>query len=237
MIEEEVSHIEIIEEVIDDAPKAVVAAPVYKTLFDVAGWKKDAKKIGLILLLVLLLWGFYAGIMKIKDGSDWGIRFHAPVEKVRYQTYGPSGAKFTFAYPEKYVFDADVQKKFGTDYLAGFHLDADSRTGCDVRASEVGINFAKSDQEIAAAISQELAANVKGFDKFAGERIKVDDKDAFKSSFSLTDPLGNKLRITQVLVSPANQENYLLVCGSGEAQAEFFTQDFSDFLHSFRFKA
>ena len=233
MSEHEISHIEIVEE--QKKPMEIKTSFI-KTLADMKGWKKDAKKIGYVVLVLLILIGVYAASVKIKNAPSWGIRWHAPIERVKYQTYDDANAKFSFSYPERYVFDADQQKKFGNDYLAGFHLNSDGRTGCDVRRSEVGINFAKSDQEISAAVSKELAAGVKGFDKFSGQRFKLSGQDAYKTSFLLTDPLGNSLHITQVLVS-ANQENYLLVCGSGEAQYEFFAQDFADFLQSFHLKA
>lgn len=230
MSEQETSYIEIEEE--QKNPEEI-KTPMLKKLTDLQGWKKDGKKIGYAVLVLLVLIGLVMAGVKIKNAPSWGIRWHAPIERVKYQTFNDTNAKFSFAYPERYVFDADQQKKFGNDYLAGFHLKADGRTGCDIRKSEVGINFAKSDQEIATAVSQELATGVKGFDKFSGQRLKLNGQDAYKTSFSLTDPLGNSLHITQVLVS-ANQENYLLVCGSGEAQYEFFAQDFADFLQSFR---
>lgn len=234
MSEQEISHIEIAEET-EEAKKSAVKKNLFvQILADMEGWKKDAKKIGYVLLAILLVLILGWGIMRMVNAPSWGLRFHAPIERVKYQTHNDPAGKFSFVFPVRYTFDSDEQKKFGADYMAGFHLNADSRTGCDVRASEVGINFAKSDQEISEAIAKELSVNVKGLENFSGQRIKLNKRDAFAVNFSLIDPLGNKLRINQILISSPKQENYLLVCGSGEAQAEFFAQDFADFLRSFR---
>ena len=120
--------------------------------------------------------------------------------------------------------------------MAGFYLNTDQRTGCDVRSSEVGINFSKNDQEINDAISKDLSANVRGFSDYQGKRIKIDGKDAMQVGFSLIDPLGSTLHITQVMVSNGSEKNYLIACGSGQAQYKFFQKDFNDFISSFRWK-
>lgn len=203
----------------------------FKSLLDLEGWKKDSKKIAVIIGSMVAVILLVTVAVKISQMQSWSLRFNSPIETVEHQEF--KNENFSFFFPERYVLDKNEQKKFGADYLAGFHLADDDRTGCDVRSSEIGINFSKSDQEIKDAFIKELSANVKGFDQFKGERLQIGKRDAFKVSFLLTDPLGNKLKINQVLLS-GNNENYLLVCGSGSAMEKFFQKDFNDFFKSFR---
>lgn len=232
MTQEEISHIEIAQE--EKLPEKIQEKKnvLWSKLSDLAGWKKDAKKVFYLLIVLTILMGGYVGIKKLS--SLGAVRLHAPIELVSYQKYSQDNPIFSFVFSKKFVLDKDEQKKFGTDYLAGFHLEADQRTGCDVRRSDVGINFAKSDQEINDAISKDLGAHVKGFSNYNGKRIKMDGQPAMVTEFTLTDPLNNTLRLKQVMVSKEGVD-YLLVCGSGQPQYEFYTADFSDFINSFRF--
>lgn len=229
MDEDKISHIEItqIEEI--EVDKNEEKNALLKKLFDKDGWKKDGKKIFTIVLFLFAL----VAIIDLFAAKSWGLRFYLPVEIVKYDVYNDSN--FSFVFPKSYVLDKNEQGKFGSDYIIGFHLANDSRTGCDVRSSKVGINFSKSDDEISSAVSAELAKNVKGFDKFDGKRIDIDGFDAYKASFDLIDPIGNNLRINQVLLS-VKDNNYLLVCGSGISQNQFFAKDFNDFFSSIRLR-
>lgn len=202
---------------------------IWKKLVDKDGWKKDAKKIALIVFAIAAA----TLAVSIYKMENWGINFQKPAEFVKYVSYEDQMIKFAFS--DRYVLDKNEQKKFGSDYLAGFHLMDDSRTGCDVRQSEVGINFSKTDEEISRAVEADLAKSVKGLKNFDAKRIEIDEREAYRANFDLTDPLGNSLRINQVLVGNG-KDNYLLVCGSGRAQAEFFQNDFEDFFKSFRLK-
>lgn len=196
---------------------------------DISGWKKDFKKISRISLAVLIVLGVYAGVMKIKTHLSWGLHFNAPVEWVKYKSYSADDLDLSFSYPDKYIFDANEKKKYSTDYLAGFYLKADQRTGCDVRATNIGINFSKSDQEIKNSIFKSLSANVKGLADFSGKRIEIDNEPAMQVSFLLVDPLGNTLRIIQTMVSHNNQ-SYLLICGAGQSHYWIYEKDFDDFI-------
>lgn len=234
MTQEEFSHIEISQEEIVETPILSDKEIVLKKLTDLEGWKKDLKKIVIILAALLILLGAYGGVEKILS-YDFGIRFHAPVQIITYQKFEKPEARFTFEFPKGFTFDGDEKGKYGADYLAGFYLNADQRTGCDVRSSDVGINFAKNDLEINDAIKNDLVLHVRGLNDFAGKRIKLDGQDAMQADFSLVDPLNNTLHITQIMVSNDDQ-SYLIACGSGQAQAQFFQKDFQDFIRSFRWK-
>jgi hypothetical protein len=62
----------------------------------------------------------------------------------------------------------------------------------------------------------------------------MDGRDAMEAEFTLTDPLNNTLHLKQVMVSNGG-DSYLMVCGSGQSQYEFYKDDFSAFVNSFRF--
>lgn len=234
MTQQETSHIEISQDEEVEKPAVQEKISVWKKITDIEGWKKDLKRIALVVGVAIIILGSLIFGKKILANS-FGVRFQSPVQFVFYQQYAHTNPDFSFSYSKGYVFDGDENKKYGGGYLAGFYLDADQRTGCDVRSSEVGINFSKNDQEINDAISKDLAAHVRGFSNYQGKRLKIDGRDAMQVEFSLTDPLSNTLHITQVMVSNGN-ESYLIACGSGQAQYRFFQKDFHDFISSFRWK-
>ena len=225
---------EIFLEIAADEPEAKSEVTKFCFLHALLGtrdWKKDVKKIGYgLLAIVAVSLLVFAGV-KILNNQLWSFRFHAPVEMVKYQKSVLS-PDFSFVYPQRYVFDSDEQKKYGGDYLAGFHLKDDSRTGCDVRTSNIGINFSKSDKEINDAIYADLSANVKGFDGYTGKRIIIGKENAMESDFSLIDPLSEVLHMKQVMVTHEGK-NYLLICGGSEDQYEFYQKDYQDFVSSF----
>ncbi len=234
MIEEEVSHIEIVEEEKEIQLLKVEKKFIFKSLTDMRGWKKDAKKIVISLcVLIFISIGYY--LITQAATFSWSMRLHSPIEIISRLHHSQENPTFSFSFSKHYTYDSDEQKKYGDDYLAGFHLQSDQRIGCDVRQSIVGVNFSKSDQEISDAISSDLSTHVKGFSKYQAKRIKIDGKPAILSNFLLTDPLGNTLHINQIMVSNADKD-YLIICGSGEAQYDFFQKDFQDFTDSFRWK-
>ena len=233
MMEEKVSHIEILQEERETKQVEQKKSALLEKLTDIKGWKNDVKKIVYLLGIALVLVVGYVGISNAV-ASSWKLRFHMPVEVIQYEKHSQDNPTFSFLFSKKFVYDDDQQKKYGADYLGGFHLQADQRTGCDVRLSTVGINFAKNDQEINDAISKDLSSHVKGFANYSAKRIKMDGQDAMVTEFTLTDPLSNTLHLKQVMVSKGG-DSYLLVCGSGQSQYDFYKDDFSEFIGSFRF--
>ncbi len=162
----------------------------------------------------------------------WGYRVQSPITVMKYHSYRNDDSGIKFRYTDEYVIDIDAQNRYGDDYIAGIHLNADQRTGCDIRYNAVGINFAKTDQEISDAIYNDLGKNVKGLSEFHSKRIAIDREDAVQVDFLLVDPLGSTLHVTQVIASHDGQA-YLIACGSGEAQYKFFSHDFQLLLDSF----
>lgn len=204
----------------------------FRAVFDKNGWKKDWKKIGLISLIVLL--GMAGSLITKKDLL--GLRVIFDVERIKYQKYSHIGPDFSFQYPDYYVFDGDEEKKFGNDYLAGFRLRTDRRTGCDVRTSAAGLNFKKNDEEIKKALVNDLSRTAKNFSLINSGRTTIGGNEAFSLEFTFVDPLGNNLRLFQTMTTNKGG-HYLLVCGTGDYQYRFFARDFEKFLETFKWQS
>jgi hypothetical protein len=202
-----------------------------KTLLSKAGWKKDLKKLKWLFILIALIL-IVLGVRKFGNLEILGWRLDAKLTKVNYREYNHVAPDFSFRYPDYFQTDDDSQHKYGDNYAAGFKLKSDQRTGCDVRTASAGINFKKSDQEIQAALVKELSQNAKDFKLLSSERMKIGGEDAYLVSFSFTDPIGSTARLSQIMTSHAG-ENYLLICGTGDYQYQFFSRDFDNFLRSF----
>lgn len=189
--------------------------------------KKHIEQGLFFVIIILLISAFYIFFQK----SGW--RFDWSVQKINYLKYEHIAPDFSFRYPDYFQFDGDKEKKFGADYIAGFRLKTDQRTGCDLRFNSFGLNFSKSDQEIEDAIKNDLSKSVKEFNLIETKRIKFGGEDAFAVDFTFLDPIGNRTRLTQIMVS-YNKANYLAICGTGEYQYKFFQKDFADFFESFQ---
>ena len=194
------------------------------------GWKKEPKRlVAPVAVLVVLAMALSAGIFIARGGA---IRFHAPVAFVATHTVTAPG--YAFRYPVTYVEESNGAK-YGSDYLTGFHLPGDNRTGCDVRTSDTGLNFAKSDAAIRAALVSELSKSAQGFDLKSGGRMMIGNDPAYSLEFSFIDPMGDTMRVDQVMTTDRGN-HYILICGAHDAQWKYFQDDFRTFFGSFRFK-
>ena len=198
--------------------------------------RKKVKKIILTVIVLILIFVAWKTVQKFSDTGLFGYRSSVYLEKVKFEKYSHSGPDFSFQYPDHYVFDDDADKKFGADYLAGFRLKSDQRTGCDMRHNLVGLNFSKSDAEITSALEKELSKNAQDFKLLSAKRINIGGEPAFRTEFSFTDPIASTVRLSQNIVSHDGQ-NYLIVCGTGDYQYKFFQKDFDAFFQSFRWEA
>lgn len=183
---------------------------------------RSIMSITIVLLIIISMYGLHLVTQRY---ATYGVRFHVPITLEKYHTYSDQDKDVTFRYTDRYVIDMDDQHKYGASYIAGMHRADDVRTGCDIRFNAVGINFAKTDQEINDAIYRDLSQSVKGLADFTGERMVIDGENAMRVDFDLVDPLGSTLRISQVIVTH-NDVNYLIACGSNASQYEFFESDF-----------
>ena len=206
---------------------------IKKALTDLSGWKKDLKKILIVILALLLIGGIVKGIMFWSQNNLLGIRFNLGVSRIKYDAYSHIGPDFNFKFPTSFVVDNDDQHKYGDAYLGGFRLKGDQRTGCDVRLNPVGINFQKTDKEIHDAVIADLAAHIKDFKEISSQRKAIGGENAYVIDFSFSDPLGNSTRVSQAITTHGGN-GYLLVCGTGNYQYDFFAQDFNDFFKLFR---
>lgn len=177
-------------------------------------------------ILVLCVAGFIMAMRSISaQFLPFGFDMQTPFIAKKYYTYAQKEHGIKFRHTDHYVIDTDENQKYGESYIVGLHMVNDARTGCDIRYNAVGINFAKSDQEINDAIYNDLAKNVKGLTEYQGKRIKIDREDAMRVDFLLTDPLGNILHISQAIVSHEG-DDYLIACGGNASQYDYFAQDF-----------
>lgn len=196
---------------------------------------KQHRLIMWIIIFLLIIICIYSLHLVTQKYASYGVRLHAPVSLEKYHTYKDHDKDVTFRYVDDYVIDMDDQNKYGEAYIAGMHRKDDMRTGCDVRYNAVGINFAKTDQEISDAIYQDLSHSVKGLENFSSERKNIDGENAMRVDFELVDPLGSTLRISQMIVTH-NDVNYLIACGSNASHHEFFEDDFQLFFESLKWK-
>lgn len=200
-----------------------------KVFFGKKGRKRDLSKTGLWAAVLAV------AVFTALAGGRYGWEFSFPVKVVKLEKHAIAQAKASFSYPQIFSLDEDKQGRYGADYLAGFHLANDKRIGCDVRRSAAGVNLAKSDEEISAAIKNDLEKNVKGFAAYEFERDEIGGQEAARVSFELVDPLGSTLKVTQGMVSQEGR-NYLVVCGAGKGVYGFFEKDFERFFRSFEWK-
>jgi hypothetical protein len=191
--------------------------------------RKLLEKTLFVMIGILILLAFFV----VANRSGW--RLDWSLQKINFLKYNHIGPDFNFRYPDYFHFDADAEKKFGTDYIAGFKLITDQRTGCDLRYNSFGLNFQKSDEEIQKAIESDLKKNAKEFRAIKGQRMKFGGDDAYLLDFSFLDPTGNTVRLAQVLTSHAGAD-YLVVCGTGEYQYKYFQKDFQDFFENFQWE-
>ena len=212
---------------------------IIDSLLDKTGWKKDVNRILIGLIIVFSIWFVYACYHYLLSSDTkvfelGGQRIFFDWQKINYETYRNDDPEktFSFHFPQYYVLDKDPNKQYGSNYLAGFHLETDSRTGCEVRLNPIGINFSKTDEEIKNVLSRDIARTAKDFQLESYGRIKIQGSDGFMVTFSFLNPIGQRVRLTQVLASSKNA-NYLLVCGTGDYQYKYFRHDFDNFFDTF----
>ena len=163
---------------------------------------------------------------------DWSIRFRFPVTIISSHEFSAPG--FSFRYPDGFEMENDTSR-YGERYVSGFHAQGDVRTGCDVRLSDAGINFAKDDGDIRQALAGELSKDAEGFSLERGYRMMLGTSPGFSMEFSFLDPAGNTMRVRQVMATHG-AEQYILICGSSAASWKFFEEDFAFFFEHFRFR-
>lgn len=187
-----------------------------------------------LIILAVLVMGYFAYRLSQKDLLDWRLNFS--LSKVKTKDYVGFGPTIAFRYPETFEIDVDSDNKFGKTYLVGMKLKTDDRTGCDLRTNGPELNFSKSIDELAREIVepiQEKATDMKVLEK---NKITIGGQDAFKISFSFLDPIGARIRLDQVFTNGKDKTRYMIICGAGEYQYDFFKKDFNVFYDSINFE-
>lgn len=198
------------------------------------GWKKDLKKLQIILVVIFYV-AIVLGFIAFFFDNIFGWRLNIFADRIKYEKYSHIGPDFNFKYPNYFQIDDGEGKNYGDAYLTGLRLNSDSRTGCDIRLNKVGLNFQKSDQEITKALIDEISKSAKDFSFIKSERFKINGENAFSLEFSFTDPINSKVHLNQVITG--NSDNfYMIICGTGKYQYKFFEKDFQSFLDSIRWR-
>lgn len=199
------------------------------------GWKRDLKKVWFLFALIAQV-VFVLGVASFLFGDFFGWRMDIFLKKMEYKEYNHVAPDFNFKYPNYFEIDNGERKNYGENYVTGFKLNTDTRTGCDVRFNKAGINFKKNDQEITDALSKEISRNAKEFNLISAKRIKISGEDAFSLEFSFIDPTNNRIRLEQIMTGH-DGNYYIFICGTGDYQYRFFQKDFKFFFDSFDWKS
>lgn len=196
---------------------------------------KILKIIGIVLIaLAVLTAGYFAYRLSQKDLFGWRLNFS--LSKVKTKDYSSFAPTIAFKYPEIFEMDLDLDEKYGKTYLAGIKLKTDDRTGCDLRTGGPELDFSKS----ADALSQEIVGPIEekasGLKVLEKNKISLGGQDAFKVSFSFLDPIGARIRLDQLFTKGKDGTRYMIICGAGEYQFNFFEKDFEVFYDSINFE-
>ena len=193
------------------------------------GWKRDFKKILKILVLLVVAVAVWIAL------KASGTRFVFKVEHFAPMYVKGRSLPISFSYSSRYQLDSDEEKRFGENYIIGFKLPGDPRTGCDLRLTDVRLNMGKGDAEISAAVNGQLASAAKDFKPLSSERIGVGGEEGLRTDFTMKDPIGATIFMRQVLVSHG-ERGYVIACGAQESLFEYLSSDFDDFISSIKWK-
>ena len=192
-------------------------------------------KIAAIILvaLIILVVGYFTYFLSQKDLFGWRMNFNLnKVETSDYQGIAPTIA---FKYSKIFEIDLDKDKKYGSNYIVGIKLKTDDRTGCDVRINGPQLDLSKSEKELADTIIAPIKDKASDFQLIESKKIKIGGELAFKVAFSFLDPIGARVRLDQVFI-PKQGNNFMIICGTGEYQYDFFKKDFQAFYDSINFE-
>jgi len=185
----------------------------------------------IILAIIIALFYFFFYFSQ-HDLGGW--RFNFSLSKVKTNDYQSFGPKLAFKYPDIFEIDSDPQKKYGDNYVVGIKLKTDSRTGCDIRKGGPMLDYSKSIDELTENAISQIRDKAKDFQLIEKEKINIAGRDGFKTSFSFLDPIGARVRLDQIFTQNEGI-NYMIICGAGEYQFDFFRKDFNILYDSLTF--
>jgi len=181
--------------------------------------------------LAILIAGYSAYRLSQKDLFGWRLNFN--LSKVEISDYQGIAPNIAFKYPKIFDLDLDKDKRYGSAYVAGIKLATDDRTGCDIRRGGPQLDMSKSNQALSDEITGPIKAKASDFQLLESSKTKVGGRPAFQVSFSFLDPIGARVRLDQIFLP--EKENYMIICGTGEYQYNFFRKDFQTFYDSINF--
>lgn len=194
----------------------------------------DKKYIIIPLVLIIVFGGLGYAIYRLSQKDIAGYRLNLNFSKVETKDYTSYAPSLAFRYPTIFEIDLDKDQKYGKGYLVGIKLKTDDRTGCDVRTNGPAMDFNQTSDQLADQIVvpiREKAADLKVLEKV---KFQLGGQDAFKVSFSFLDPIGARVRLDQIFAK-SKDSNFMILCGTGEYQYEFFRKDFQVFYDSINF--
>lgn len=184
------------------------------------------------LVLVVLAVGYFTYRLSNKDLFGWRLNFG--LSKVETKDYKSIAPNIAFKYPTIFELDVDKDKKYGTNYVVGIKLATDNRTGCDIRRDGPQLDLSKLEKELTDEITNPIKEKASDFQLIENKKVKIGQEPAFEVSFSFLDPIGARVRLDQIFISKQSI-NYMIICGTGEYQYEFFKKDFQTFYDSINF--
>lgn len=190
-------------------------------------------KISAIFFLALFITaaGYFTYRLSQKDLYGWRLNFS--LNKVETSDYKGISPTIAFKYPRIFEIDLDQNKKYGENYVVGIKLKTDNRTGCDIRRSGPQLDFSRSNQELEEETTGPIKSKTTDFKLLESGKKNIGDHQAYFISFSFMDPIGARVRLDQFFLS--GEENFMLICGTGEYQYAFFQKDFRTFYDSINF--
>jgi len=182
--------------------------------------------------LAVVIAGYFAYRLSEKDLFGWRLNFS--LNKVETNDYQGIAPTIAFKYPKIFEIDLDKDKKYGDSYVAGMKLKTDDRTGCDIRRNGPQLDLSKPEKELADTIATPIRDKASNFQLIEGKKTKIGGETALKIAFSFLDPIGARVRLDQIFI-PKQGNNFMIICGTGEYQYDFFRKDFQTFYDSINF--
>ncbi|MDO8241071.1 MAG: hypothetical protein Q7T51_03785 [Candidatus Moranbacteria bacterium] len=189
-----------------------------------------------VILVIIIVSAIAYSIFLFSKKDFLGWRLNLGVTKIETSEYKGLAPNINFKYSKIFEIDSDVDKKYGVGYVVGLKLKTDNRTGCDIRIGGPELDFSKDSQSLADSIVGPIKEKAKNFDLIEKTKTKIGGQDALEISFSFLDPIGARIRLDQIFVKDGDN-NFIIICGTGEYPYEFFKKDFRSFYNSIDFNS
>lgn len=192
--------------------------------------------ITILIVIVFLVLGATAYVgYRLTEKDLFGWRMNFSLNKVETDDYHSFGPTVAFKYPKIFEIDTDPEKRYGSEYVVGIKLKTEERTGCDIRRSGPQLDFSQSTEVLTEEIVKPIREKATDFKLLSSEKTKISGQDAIRISFSFLDPIGARIRLDEIFTKGKDGTKYMIICGVGEYQFDFFEKDFRVFYDSISF--